>query len=248
MKANKLTVKNLLIKNYERIYNRFLRSSIFSKYFPFPLVDNLISEVTEYLQIEKSEFISSINSFKYDEIYNGYKTDYENWLKTSLYYFYDLVRWHRVEKITFITDWVRQHFEPRNLEILDLGAGIGTRALIYAKRNNVTLVEINERLLDFSQWRFQKYNLKGEFCSEIPAGKEYDIIMVLDVIGHLTDPKNTLSRICSSLKKNGFLRITFDNSTESSKGGVHRNKEIDFRKLILKNGLKKSFSTHYVKL
>ena len=248
MKANKITIKNLLIKNYERIYNRFLRESIFSQYIPFPIVDNLINDIPKYLQLDKSEFILSLKSLDYLEIYNSYNTDYEKWLKTSLFYFYDLARWHRIEKINFITDWIRQRFEPRNLEILDFGAGIGTRALVYAKRNNITLVEINKRLLDFSKWRFQKYNLKGDFYNEIPVGTKYDVIMVLDVIGHLIDPKKVISRICSSLKKNGYLRITFDNSTESSNRGVHRNKEIDFHSLILKNGLKKIFSNYYVKI
>ena len=140
-----------------------------------------------------------------------------------------------------------QYFQPKNLKILDFGSGIGTRSLIYAKKNKVTLVEINEKLLDFSKWRFKKYKLKANFYTQIPKEEKYDIIMLLDVIGHLTDPIETINKICSSLKKNGILRITFDDRANSKDQSIHRNKEIDFHKIFEERGLEKIYKTHYRK-
>ena len=72
--------------------------------------------------------------------------------------------------------------------------------------------------------------------------------MVLDVIGHLTEPVKVMNQICMSLKKNGILRITFDNSNYSWAHSIHRNKEIDFYKIFKENRLIKIYSTHYKKI
>lgn len=234
------------IKIYYFLVDRILKRIL--DYISFPIIDTLPKDICEYLQIDKSEYIQSLKTLNYIKSHDGWQKDYDKWLKNSLYYFYDLPIFHRNQKAAFIMDAFLQYFQPKNLKILDFGSGIGTRSLIYAKRNKVTLVEINEKLLDFSKWRFKKYYLKGNFYTQIPKEEKYDIIMLLDVIGHLTDPIKIINKICSSLNKNGILRITFDNRADSEDHIIHRNKEIDFHKIFEENGLKKIFKTRYRKI
>jgi len=143
---------------------------------------------------------------------------------------------------------LKLYFGKKKLKILDFGSGIGTRSFIYAKRNDVTLVEINKKLLDFSEWRFKKYNLKGEFYNKLPKNRKFDLIVLLDVIGHLMEPIKIISELCDSLKKQGILRISFDNLEYSWAGGIHRNKEINFHKLLVEKGLTKINSNYYKKV
>ena len=103
-------------------------------------------------------------------------------------------------------------------------------------------------MLDFSKWRFKKYNRDGDFCLELPKTKKFDRILLIDVIGHIEEPIKIINQICSSLKENGILEVTFDNFNESSKNKLHRNKEVNFHKLFKENGLIKIDLQHYLKL
>lgn len=212
--------------------------------FPFPIIDRLPDDICEYLKIDKAKFMESIKTRSHKKNFNDYKEDYDKWLKESNYYFYDLCRWHLQEKFSLSLEFI---FQPKNLKILDFGSGIGTRSLICSKKNAMTLVEINKKLLDFSKWRFKKFHREGEFYLQIPEDKTYDMVMLFDVIGHLMKPIEIISQICSSLKKNGILKVTFDNFYETSLDDRHRNREIDFPKLFRENGLIKIDSMHYKK-
>jgi len=217
---------------------------LIKKFYPFPIIDKLPDDICEYLNVNKTKFLESIKTGVYRKKYDGYQEDYEKWLKTSDYYFYDLCRWHLKEKSYFV---LKSFLQPKNLNILDFGSGIGTRALIHSKKNQMTLVELNKRMLDFSKWRFGKYNRKGKFFQYIPEDFKYDIIMAIDVVGHLTDPINIISQIYSALKKNGILSVKIDTFEFTSKKGIHRNKEINFPKLFKELGFKKIDLMHYKK-
>jgi len=205
----------------------------------FPLIDNLPSDISEYLGINKDEFLYCLKMGSYHEKYRDYKYNYRKWLLNSFYYFYDLCEWHLKDKLGYVLVSIIILFSRKKLKILDFGSGIGTRALIMSRRNEVTLVEINKNLLNFSKWRFKKYNRKADFYPELPKGKIYDIIFLVDVIGHLTEPIKTINQVCSSLKKGGFLKVTFDNFKESSSRDIHRNKEINFHRIFEQKGLSK---------
>ena len=228
------------------IFKEKLNNLIKRFYFlPFPIIDELPDDISEYLQINKSELMESIKTGNFKKMSETFHDDYNKWLEINNYYFYDLCNWHLQGKFSFI---LMSLFQPKNLNILDFGSGIGTRALIYSKKNKITLVEINKKMLDFSKWRFMKYDRKADFYTELPKNKKFDMILLIDVIGHLIEPIKHINQICSSLKKNGILEVTFDNFFESSKGYLHRNKEIDFHKLFEERGLIKLDSLHYKKI
>ncbi|MEJ2252293.1 MAG: class I SAM-dependent methyltransferase [Candidatus Lokiarchaeota archaeon] len=243
----------MIIENvYDKIQNNVLRNSIkylVNIFIPFPLIDNLPSDISEFLNIDKVKFLNLLKNKRYKEIFKGYRKNYKNWLKNSDYYFYDLCRWHQERKIKFFFEYFFpfSEFYPKGLDLLDFGSGIGTNSLIYAKRNNVFLVEINEKLLNFSKWRFKKYKRKGHFYSEIPQNKKFDMIILIDVIGHLLEPNKIITKLCASLKPEGILRVTFDNFQKSTDLKLHRNFEIDFHKTFIENGLTQLNKNHYQK-
>lgn len=231
------------MKYYKYIYEN-IPNTIFTlvrKYFPLKIIDDIPNDIIEYLNLDNLEFFNLYRNYKSNMGYNKEKYDYQTWLLENKYYFFDLYRWHYREKISFIFDFYRQIVKLgwRNLQILDFGSGTGTRSLILARNNYLTLVEINEKLLDFSKWRFKKYDKKAEFSDKIPLDRKYDLILLIDVIGHLTEPIKCIDDICSVLKKNGLLYITFDNFNYTSQNSIHRNKEINFKELLKKKGLVK---------
>ena len=64
----------------------------------------------------------------------------------------------------------------------------------------------------------------------------------------MSQPIETVSQICMSLKKRGILKVTFDNSIETNKEDIHRNKGINFNELFIKHGLTRINKHHYMKL
>ena len=234
---------------YFRSVRRLFKLPIIKKIinvFPLPEIDDLPNDICEFLQFDKFKFLKSLKDRIYKGIYNGYKEQYDKWLKSSNYYFYDLCRWHLDGKHSFL--FSNYFTMPKGFNILDFGSGIGTRSLIYSKKNKMTLVEINKKLLAFSEWRFKKYHRTASFYSSIPEKGSYDMVLLVDVIGHLTEPIKVISQIASSLKKNGILYVTLDNFKDSSSQGIHRNKEVNFYDLFKENGLVKLTPNHFKKV
>lgn len=217
---------------------------VIGELYPFPIIDNLPDDICEYLHITKPDFLNMIKTGMFRSTYDGYQNDYEKWLQESVYYFYDLCEWHVRTKARFI---IRSIFQPSRKDILDFGSGLGTRALIYAKKNRVTLVEINGKTLDFSRWRFNKYHRDGDFYTKLPSHKEYDVVLLIDVIGHLVEPYVTICDLCNVIKEDGILKVTFDLFQDTDERGIHRNSEIDFDRLFVQNGMSRIDSITYRK-
>jgi 2-polyprenyl-3-methyl-5-hydroxy-6-metoxy-1,4-benzoquinol methylase len=85
----------------------------------------------------------------------------------------------------------------RNMNVLEIGAGIGSVALqMLIQHNNVVAVEANEHLRDFIDFRFQKLSEKavGDFKNlsivneaweEKSEDESFDLVISLDTIEHL---------------------------------------------------------------
>lgn len=113
MKVNKIKIYHFFItKIYNVLVDQILRK-LFS-IIPFPIVDTLYDDVCEYLQIDTSKYIESIKALEYNKTHDGWQKDYNKWLKNSIYYLYDLPRFHKDQKIALIVDALLQHFQQKN--------------------------------------------------------------------------------------------------------------------------------------
>lgn len=167
--------------------------------------------------------------------------------------FYKIVPW-------YIFDIARTHmlrgdrrFKKRVVNecegsVLDYGGGIGDLSAKLAERGHtVTYLDVESKNREFAKWYFKKKGLNiktlvAERQLELPDC--YDTIICLEVIEHLTNPKEALLMMVRHLKKEGKLIITqldCEGSTESNP--MHFKINFDAELLLKSQGLYKS--SHY---
>jgi len=96
----------------------------------------------------------------------------------------------------------------KNSRILEYGAGKGDAASELVKRGaNVVAVE---------PYGFEVCNAKGlttfRRLEELPAGSQFDGIIMTEVAEHMVGPSETFSRLHAVLKENGWLFVTTPNN------------------------------------
>jgi 2-polyprenyl-3-methyl-5-hydroxy-6-metoxy-1,4-benzoquinol methylase len=93
--------------------------------------------------------------------------------------------------------------------LLDIGCGVGL-FLDEAKRNgfDVEGVELSKWARDYAKERFNIKALYKTFDDARFQNKCFDVIVMLDVIEHLEDPKTMLNEIWRILKNDGVLYIS----------------------------------------
>jgi 2-polyprenyl-3-methyl-5-hydroxy-6-metoxy-1,4-benzoquinol methylase len=109
----------------------------------------------------------------------------------------------------------RYSIKPKN--ILDAGCGIGTYSIYLSKRFSTAKVdgeELDKDKISFCKAFANELNLKninffyGNLTkSNIERGKNYDLIINIDVLEHVKEYKKMLKTFYSALKKGGYLYI-----------------------------------------
>ena len=70
--------------------------------------------------------------------------------------------------------------------VLDIGCGLGTAVFLIADGGNeVVGYDVNQKLIDFCEFKKKKYNLSGCFTSEMPELKEFNHIVAIDTLEHI---------------------------------------------------------------
>lgn len=103
----------------------------------------------------------------------------------------------------------------RGKEVLEIGCGIGTDAIRFAKSGaKYTATELSKESLDITQQRFKEYGLKGKFylgnaeeLSSLIPEKKYDLIYSFGVIHHSPNPDAIISEIKNFMNNDTELRI-----------------------------------------
>ena len=103
------------------------------------------------------------------------------------------------------------HHKP--LRILDFGCGIGIPAFTLAEKGHkVTAVDVRGTgTLEFLKWRCQQHGVPIEIIESeggAPEGLlkgEYDIIIAMDSIEHISEWKRTVAVLSEHLKPQGYL-------------------------------------------
>ena len=180
------------MKNHEIILDEFFNNGF-----------NLKSHLTEFLPINADNLNNFLNNAKMElaKLHPG-----DNSLGDSEFYedivgdkhLADLAAWHLTSK-EYICNTLRlqQNFS-KNL-VLDFGGGIGTHALANAMSDNVEhvfFVDINQTNREFVKYRAEKLGLlnKLSFHKSIEDTRvmQFDSIVCLDVLEHLSDPASQL--------------------------------------------------------
>ena len=214
------------------------------------IIDNLLSDLAEFLNLSFDEVARRLDPKYFNKVWFDdfiRNSDYETWLEKSEYYLYDLTQWHLDSRDHLLAFYALQP-KVSAMKSLDFGAGIGTRSMFDALNGwDVTLVEINKPCLAFAKFRFEKYGLQGVFKRELDDVEVFDKVEMIDVVGHLTNPRETFRQVSLSMKSGAYINISWDLFEYTSTGKIHRNKEVDFAPILAKNNLVKVTETRYRK-
>ena len=91
--------------------------------------------------------------------------------------------------------------------ILDVGCGDGLLFDRLMEFGDVEGIETSREIVDPANPQFQKIHI-GPFDDSFRPGKQYSLILLLDVLEHLPDPGAALRRCESLLKPGGSLVVT----------------------------------------
>ena len=91
--------------------------------------------------------------------------------------------------------------------ILDVGCGDGVLFDRLIEFGDVEGVETSREIVDPANPHFQKIHI-GPFDDSFRPDKQYSLVLLLDVLEHLTDPADALRRCMALLKPGGSLVIT----------------------------------------
>jgi SAM-dependent methyltransferase len=105
----------------------------------------------------------------------------------------------------------------KNMKVLDLGSGIGTNAIQFAKAGaNVTCIDLTERGISLCKKNFDLHDLSGSFYQGnieeldtiLPADQlnSFDLIWSFGVIHHTPNPKKAFEQLSKFLKESGEFR------------------------------------------
>tara|TARA_B100001175_G_scaffold312698_1_gene319121 strand:- start:727 stop:1500 length:774 start_codon:yes stop_codon:yes gene_type:complete len=103
----------------------------------------------------------------------------------------------------------------KNNKILEIGTGIGTDAINFARRTNDYYgLELSDKSLEITKKRFDVYNLNGNFYNinaednlDFLGIETFDLIYSFGVIHHSINPEKIIDNCYKLLKKGGTLKI-----------------------------------------
>jgi SAM-dependent methyltransferase len=179
-----------------------------------PLIDNLIADIAEWADegLGDTARMVDVGHEMTASLFRSkplLQTEAE-WYRrddVGMAYIGDLARWHMQGAIPPLA--VLDAMAGKRL--YDHGAGIGTYALIAAKRGVlVTVYEPNPIMREFITWRAEKYGLSIEVLDEAAPGyRLFDAVVCWHVFEHLEHPERVLDELLQLLARGGVF-ITDD--------------------------------------
>lgn len=205
----------------------------------------LVHEITEYLMLSRNETIAMLklgtrlNALLWHTYHPETEKEIRIFYEITPFYIFDLAYWHM--------ERYQRKFRDKVVEVaygdtLDYGGGIGDLSVRLAEKGlSVTYGDMPGATLEFAKWLFIKrgYDIKIIDLGKEHPSNQYDTIICIDVIEHVTDPVDTLNRISGSLKDKGKLVITGLRGYVADTHPMHQKIEFDSEKLLESLGLRK---------
>jgi 2-polyprenyl-6-hydroxyphenyl methylase/3-demethylubiquinone-9 3-methyltransferase len=132
-------------------------------------------------------------------------------------------------RISYINNKIEEHFVTldainlKNLNILDIGCGGGLVSSELANSyHNITGIDASNANINIAKSYADKNNLKINYiCSTaeelvINNMNQYDVIICLELIEHVNNPKIFIENLANLLKKDGMIILSTINRTTKS--------------------------------
>lgn len=104
---------------------------------------------------------------------------------------------------------LKSYVQPQ-AKLLDVGAGTGAFVSAASKDFTSSGIELSSACVAFAKSKNLPVS-STSFYDLNPSTEQYDVITLIDVLEHLTDPKKAVLKLKSVLKPNGFLYIKVPN-------------------------------------
>ena len=126
----------------------------------------------------------------YNELYN---TESVNWV-------FDEYR----NDWKILNDFIQKNISE-NGKILDFGCNLGDVLFRLPNKTRKFGIEINDQAAEVARSKANAAVWKG--YEEIPANMEFDLIFAIDVIEHLSSPRNFIRQSLPFVKKGGYIAL-----------------------------------------
>ncbi len=126
----------------------------------------------------------------YNELYN---TENVNWV-------FDEYR----NDWKILKDFIQKNI-PKKGKILDFGCNLGDVLFRLPNETKKYGIEINDQAAEVARTKANATVWKG--YEEIPANMEFDLIYAIDVIEHLSSPRNFIQQSLPYVKKGGYIAL-----------------------------------------
>ncbi len=97
---------------------------------------------------------------------------------------------------------------PNNAQILEAGCGTGGNLQMLSRYGQVSAMELDQIACQLANQRQVTHVKPGSLPDNIPFEKDYDLILILDVIEHLDNDLSGLEALYYKLKPGGYLLVT----------------------------------------
>ena len=213
--------------------------------------ENKIFELYCYELLQSGNNVKR-DSLKYDidpHIYNEKMLNFYS--KSSAFIFeliVDSIRDEKISKDKFIINKINTSYKrDEEISILCFGDGIGTDSLNFASHGrNVTYFDVKGQISNFASLNF-KFNGVSNLIRRINnenllKENSFDVIICREVLEHLEDPFDTVTKLRSYLKNNGLYFISESFSSVSEQFPTHLRSNLKYVdkniELTIKTGFK----------
>lgn len=244
-------VKELMVMRIGRHLPKRIKTPLWEIYFKYNIDRKLLKDLMEFcntrynfnLTYDEAIYMVKLGGRLVANLWNQLNPQTEEeikkFYKINPYYVFEFISWHAsIEQRNFRKKIVEYSFG----DVLDYGGGIGDLSLKIAEKGlNVTYGDIGKRNIEFAEWVFKKrgFNIKVlDLDKDLDLLEEYDTIICIDVIEHVTDQEVVLNRLARHLRRNGRLIITKLNWVDDDP--MHLKMEFDAEKLLNSLGVFKS--------
>lgn len=105
----------------------------------------------------------------------------------------------------------------KSLKILEVGCSYGYLSYAIKKMGHDILgIDISEKAIEFARSNFGRY-YKSTSMEKFNSSKKFDVIIAIEILEHLKDPKMFLRKCKKHLKKNGKIIIATPNKNSRLK-------------------------------
>jgi SAM-dependent methyltransferase len=126
-------------------------------------------------------------------------------------------RWKRARDLSidrgkFVKSIVEKYLKCENLNILDLGSGEGGTSIVFSEKNKV--VSYDKNPVRFKRQKnnlYEFYKINGNALFLPFKKNSFDLIILQDVIEHITGPQNLIIEINKILKPGGIIYVSTPN-------------------------------------